>query len=117
MHKLVILIEPPQEESTFYQLWPQFLRFAESMPGLLREATSHIDQVLYGDSQYAILHELFFESPADLMNAMSSESGRAAGELLQRMTNGNMTLLTADHKEDSLENIRKYQSQPEDDHE
>jgi hypothetical protein len=40
---------------------------------------------------------------------MSSPEGKTAGELLQRMTGGRMSLIIADHKEDQIENIRRYQ--------
>jgi hypothetical protein len=41
---------------------------------------------------------------------MASVPGRAAGRILQSMTGGRMALFFADHFEDELENIRKYQS-------
>jgi hypothetical protein len=46
---------------------------------------------------------------------MISPEGRAAGELLQRMTGGRMTLLFADHMQDELENILKHRQQELDD--
>jgi uncharacterized protein (TIGR02118 family) len=109
MHKLVILIEPLHDDEAFEDLWPQFLHLSERMPGLLREATSQVEFNLYGRCKAARLHELFFDSAAAVEAAMASPEGRAAGELLQRMTGGAMTLLIADHKEDELVNIRKYQ--------
>ena len=39
---------------------------------------------------------------------MESSAGQAAGRMLQRITNGQMTLLFAHHLEDNLENIRAY---------
>ena len=111
MHKLVILVEHLSDETAFDELWPQFLSHSERMPGLKREATSHIDQPLYGRYQPALIHELFFDSLAALQEAMSSPQGRSAGELLQRMTGGRMSLLIADHKEDDLENIRRYRDE------
>ena len=38
---------------------------------------------------------------------MISDSGQSAGEVLQRMTDGRMILMMADHKEDNMENILK----------
>jgi hypothetical protein len=46
---------------------------------------------------------------------MSSPEGQAAGELLQLMTAGRMTLLYADHKEDNLENIQRHRRPEPDD--
>lgn len=108
MHKLVILIESLSEENAFEELWPQFLHLAERMPGLLREATCHVEHNLYGACQPLMFHELYFDSVEAIQAAMSSPEGRAAGELLQRMTGGQMSLLITAHLEDELENIRKH---------
>ncbi|OGO64063.1 MAG: hypothetical protein A2Z45_10190 [Chloroflexi bacterium RBG_19FT_COMBO_55_16] len=108
MHKLVILVEPLDDEQAFDDIWPHFLHLSERMPGLQREATCRVEDVLYGRYQLAFIHELYFESAAAIQAAMISPDGQAAGELLQKMTAGRMTLLIADHKEDELENIRKY---------
>jgi uncharacterized protein (TIGR02118 family) len=114
MHKLVILVEPLADESAFEQLWPQFLHVCERMPGLQREATSRVAAVLYGKYNCSLLHELFFDSLESMQQAMSSPEGQAAGQLLQRITGGAMTLLFTDHNEDDLENIRKYSIKKED---
>lgn len=110
MHKLVILVEPLEDSSAFDDAWPQILHLVESIPGLRREATSRVDRVLFGKYQCIMVHELFFDSFEALKEAMSSPEGRAAGELLQKMTGGRMTLLVADHKEDDMENILKYRT-------
>lgn len=111
MHKLVILIENPNDETEFNEMWPEFLHISERMPGLIREATCHVESTIYGDYKPILQHEMFFESLSDIQNAMSSTEGRATGELLQRMTGGHMTLYIADHKEDNIENIRRYQQE------
>jgi uncharacterized protein (TIGR02118 family) len=110
MYKLVILIEKPEDGAAFDEAWPQFLHHAEGMPGLLREATTRVETVLYGSSTLAIMHELFFDSIESARQAMTSPQGREAGRVLQVITNGRMTLFFADHKQDDLENIRKYQN-------
>lgn len=115
MHKLVILIEPPKDYAVFEETWPQFLHLAEAMPGLRRESTSRVDGVLYGNIDYAIIHELYFDSLVAIQEAMAAPEGQAAGELLQRMTAGRMTLLYADHKEDNLENILQHRRPEADD--
>lgn len=112
MHKLVILIEGLSEDNAFDELWPQFLHLAEHMPGLLREAACHVEHNLYGSSQPLLIHELYFESVEAIQAAMRSPEGRVAGELLQRMTNGQMSLLIAAHLEDDPENIRKHWVEP-----
>ena len=109
MVKLVILIEPQENVRLFEENWPQFLHYAEEMPGLVREATSQVEATLFGRS-YQMMHELFFASRQDAEGAMSSPTGQAAGRLLQQITGGNLTLFFADYKEDDIENIRKYKS-------
>ena len=108
MHKLIILVETPEDLNAFDELWPQFLHHAERMPGLNRESTSRIDSVLFGNSSYYLIHELFFDSLQAIQAAMRSDSGQSTGEVLQRMTAGRMVIMTADHKEDNMENILKY---------
>ena len=110
MHKLVILIEPLEDYETLEEGWPQFLRAAEAMPGLKREATSRVVDYLYGAHPVIQIHELFFETQDAAHQAMSSPEGRQAGRILQQITGGRMVLLFADHKEDNLENILKYRS-------
>jgi uncharacterized protein (TIGR02118 family) len=108
MRKLVILIKPPADEHAFEAAWPDFLHLAERMPGLLRESTSRVESMVYGQEDYSLIHELYFESLETLREALSSLEGRAAGRLLQTMTGGQMVLLIADHQEDSLVNIQSY---------
>jgi len=107
MHKLVILIEPPDDWAAFDDSWPQFLHYAEGMPGLRREASSRVDAFLYGERTYALMHELFFESLEEAQQAMASPEGRQAGRVLQAMSRGRMALFFADHKEDDMENIKR----------
>jgi hypothetical protein len=108
MHKLVILIEQVAERTAFDEAWPEFLHQAEQMPGLLREATSQVEAMLYGERGYMLMHELFFATRQAAEQAMASAPGREAGRLLQAMTGGRLALFFADHKEDELENIRKH---------
>lgn len=108
MHKLVILVENTAETADFDAYWPQFLHLAESMPGLVREATSRIDRVLYGRLNCTLMHELYFDNWEALQKAMASPQGVEAGQVLQRMTQGRVILMLADHKEDQIANLEKY---------
>ncbi len=113
MHKLIILIESTASPG-FHDFWPRFLHAAENIPGLRRESTSRITQVLYGDAPYAMIHELYFDSLAVLQHGLASPSGQEAGRLLQEMTGGRVKLIIADHSEDELENIRKFKALDQD---
>lgn len=113
MYKLVILIEPLEDASAFESGWPDFLHHSERMPGLRREATSRVDALIFGQIPVSFMHELFFDSQAAAQQAMSSLHGRQAGKVLQQITQGKMTLFFADHKEDELANIQRYQKPEE----
>ncbi len=107
MDKLIILVESTALTG-FDSYWPRFLHAAEAIPGLRRESTSRVKQVLYGDVEVAIIHELYFDTLSALQAGLASPPGKEAGRLLQEMTGGRVKLLIADHAEDDLENIRKF---------
>ncbi|NJD58084.1 MAG: hypothetical protein C3F13_02470 [Anaerolineales bacterium] len=109
MHKLIILVESTATPD-FHVFWPRFLHAAEDIPGLRREATSRVSQVIYGELACSMIHELYFDSYAALKLGLASESGQEAGRLLQEMTGGTVKLIIADHSEDDLENIRRYKT-------
>jgi hypothetical protein len=112
MQKLVILVESTNDPA-FDENWPQFLHQVEQMPGLRREATSRVDKILVGTVPFALIHELYFDTPQELYVAMASAPGKEAGRLLQLMTDGRVTLLVVDHKEDDLDNIRRFKKTDE----
>ena len=109
MYKLIIVIKPPIDPFAFDETWPSFLRQAEKMPGLIREATVRVSNTLFGNDQIHMIHELFFETHGELQAARESHQGQTSGQILQKITGGRMTLLVAEHREDDIENIRKYQ--------
>ncbi len=111
MHKLVILVDSTVDPQALEQGWAEFLHQAEAMPNLRQEMSSRVNVHLFGSSSYQLMHELIFDTAQDLHQAMASESGRNAGRLLQSITGGKLVLFLADHKEDDLENIQKYESQ------
>lgn len=102
MYKLVILIEPQDHPADFDSQWPAFLAAAERMPGLRREVTSRVDRVLHGSFQAHLLHELYFDSLTAAGQAMGSPEGQQAGQILQQISGGKVTLLLADHLEDEV---------------
>jgi len=106
MFKLVVLIEAQDDMLRFENNWPRFLALAEKMPGLIKESKSPIHSRLYGSLKVSMIYEIFFESFDALKAAMVSPEGVAAGQMLQTITDGNVTLLYSDHMEDDLKNIR-----------
>jgi uncharacterized protein (TIGR02118 family) len=100
MHKLIILIEPPEQETEFETRWPEFISLSSRMPGLRRETTSRITSHMFGKHTYTLIHELYFDSPEVARQALNTPLGVQAGQTLQRITNGRVVLLLADHLED-----------------
>lgn len=109
MYKLVVLIEPQDHPAEFDRRWPEFLAKAERMPGLRREVTSRVDRVLHGKTPAYLVHELFFDSLPAATAAMASPEGQSAGQVLQEISDGKVTLLLADHLQDELSHIQRHQ--------
>ena len=108
MYKLIILVQAQDNSARFNQRWPEFLAKAELMPGLLREVSSRVDRVLYGETPVEMVHELYFDSLKAAASAMGSREGELAGQILQEITGGKVSLLLADHSQDELSNIRRH---------
>lgn len=109
MYKLVILVEPREDSAHFDSHWPLFLAEVERMPGLRREVTGRVDRVLYGNYPVHIIHELYFDTLKAAADAMGSPQGERAGQILQEISSGKVTLLLADHLQDDLAHIRRHQ--------
>lgn len=100
MHKLIILVDPPENEMQFETLWPEFISLSARIPGLRRETTSRVTFQMFGKHSFSLIHELYFDNPAAAREALNSPLGVQAGQTLQRITSGHVTLLLADHLED-----------------
>ena len=114
MFKLMIVVESQIDMLEFEKSWPEFLKLAEQMPGLRKEAFSPIYARVYGDAQIAMVHELYFDTPDDLQAALGSEVGQKAGRKLQQITQGKFSLLFADHLEDELKNLLTEEPEKQD---
>ena len=108
MFKLIIIIEPGIDEAAFFDGWPQFLAHAENLPELVKVVSAPVHNRLTGNFNPLMVHELYFPTQQALQRAMTSDEGVAAGETLQRITGGAVTLLVAGHMEDSGDNLRAY---------
>lgn len=100
MHKLIILVDPPENETQFETLWPAFISLSARLPGLRRETTSRVTFQMFGKHTFNLIHELYFDNPEAARQALNSPLGVQAGQTLQRITSGRVTLLLADHLED-----------------
>ncbi len=110
MYKLVILVEPQDDSARFDSRWPLFLAEVERMPGLRQEVTSRVDRVVHGEFSVHLIHELFFDSLKAAADAMGSLQGERAGQILQEISAGKVTLLLADHLQDDLVHIHRHQA-------
>ncbi len=108
MYMLIILLGPVAETQSFQQQWSNFLEQAESMPHLKGEATTRVQTFLYGQRDVRMIHELFFETQSDLQTALDSQQGQAAGQIIHQIARGQVRLMTAEHKQDTIENLRKH---------
>lgn len=111
MYKLVILVELQDDSARFDSRWPLFLAEVERMPGLVREVTSRVDRVLSGNFPVHIIHELYFDSLKAAAEAMGSPQGVRAGQVLQEISRGKVTLLLADHLQDELDHIQRHKTE------
>jgi hypothetical protein len=109
-YQLLILIPLTVEVQSFDEGWPEFLNAAEKMPGLIEESVNRIDNCIYGQNFLRRVYSFSFEDRSTLEQALISPSGEKAGEILHRLTKGNMILLSGEYKQDSLENIQDISS-------
>ena len=100
MHKLIILIPSFPNEASFEARWPEFIGLSATLPGLRHETTSRVTHKMYGSYACTLIHELHFDSAEALREALKSAIGMQAGQTLQRITGGQVTLLLAEHLED-----------------
>jgi len=109
-YQLLILIPLNVEIQSFDEGWPSFLRSAEEMPGLIQESVNRIDNCLYGQNHLRRIYSFTFEDRTSMEQALLSPPGEKAGKILQKITEGNMILLSGEFKQDSLENIKESSS-------
>ncbi len=96
----MILIEPPESETDFDAHWPDFITLTATISDLRRETTSRISYKMFGNHPCSLIHELYFDSAEAVREALNSPTGIQAGQTLQRITGGRVTLLLAEHLED-----------------
>jgi uncharacterized protein (TIGR02118 family) len=97
------LIRPPADALEFETRWSQdFVRLAESMPGLRRVAVSRVTGGLTEKVELHMVHEFFFDNARAVREAMASPEGQAAGRALMAFGGEYITLCFAEHLEEDI---------------
>jgi hypothetical protein len=109
-YQLLILIPLTVEIQSFDEGWPEFLKTAEKMPGLIQESVNRIDNIIYGQNHLRRIYSFSFKDRSSLEQALLSPDGEKAGKLLHKITKGNMILLGGDYKQDSLKDFNEVSS-------
>jgi len=116
MYQLIILVPRGIDEDRFHRLWPEFLHHAEQMPGLIRETVDRVDTTLYGPSRLNRIYAFAFPDRETLQEALSSEWGETAGELIHRCTSGQATIIITEHRQEMAERLRSLRNTDSADH-
>lgn len=109
-YQLLILIPLAVEIQSFDEGWPEFLKVAEKMPGLIQESVTRIDNCIYGQNSLRRIYSFTFKDSTSLEKALLSPPGEKAGKILHKITQGKVILLSGEFNQDSLENIRDLSS-------
>lgn len=111
----MVIILPSNLDTKFFDLgWPDFLEAAEQMPGLIQESVTRFDQSLFGSSEIQRFYTFSFKDRLSLENALTSQAGEKAGNILHSISGGNISILAGDHQTDSLERIQSFSPSSDD---
>ena len=110
MHQLILLVPNDVDLIKFDDGWPDFLKSAEQMPGLIRESVIRFDQVLYGTQEFQRIYLFSFADRQSLENALLSPSGEKSGDILHKISAGKIIILTGIMQSDSITHIKDHSS-------
>ena len=108
MYQLILLIPNEVDIVKLDDGWPEFLKSAEQMPGLIQESIIRFDQVIHGTQEYQRIYLFSFPDRNSLENALLSPEGERAGDILHKISAGKITILTGISQSDTLSNIQNY---------
>lgn len=102
MHKLMLLFQKPDDILKFEQNWSDtFVAKAEQMPGIIRVSITRIYGGPINEPDLHMIHEFYFEDEDSLRLAMLSPEGQLAGQALQTFAADLVTIVFAEHLEES----------------
>lgn len=101
MNKQMQLFRGPTEPFEVDRQWSRvFIRLAEKLPGIKREAVSRIYAAPSEEVECYLLHEFFFENREALRAAMLSLEDQATGKALISFAGDLVTIIFAEHFEE-----------------
>jgi uncharacterized protein (TIGR02118 family) len=112
MVKLIVFFQPPKDPDRFQRNWQIFLGMVEKLPGVQGEVITRFEKPLYGGIPFHMMHEVYFDSREALDEALTSMAGQAAGQFLQNVTNGRISILVAEHQFAKPEDFKRKKSLP-----
>ena len=110
MYQLILLVPKDVDLIKFDDGWPDFLKSAERMPGLIQESVIRFDQVLYGTQEYQRIYLFSFADRQSLEKALFSSAGEKSGDILHKISAGKIIILTGIMQSDSLAHIQNHSS-------
>lgn len=111
MYQLLILIPISVDINTFDQGWPEFLKEAEGMEGMIRESVSRIDRSIYGQNYIQRIYSFQFRDRHTFEQALISPPGQKAGKIIHELTGGDVLLISGSFQEDSISRIQSWEDQ------
>jgi uncharacterized protein (TIGR02118 family) len=89
MVKLVILYKKPVDAQKFDSYYKEVhMPLASKMPGLKKAEIAKVSGSPFGESEYHLVTELYFDSMDNLKSAMSSPEGKAAARDVKNFADG-----------------------------
>lgn len=94
MIKMMAIYKKPVNKDEFDSYYfNTHLPLASKMPGLRRVEIDKIYGTPFGETNYYMIANMYFDSKEDLNSALSSPEGRACGKDLKNFTTDNVELV------------------------
>ena len=110
MYQLILIIHSIVNLEDFDKEWPLVLKEIEKMPGLIEESVTRVDQILFGQKTISRIYSFLFQDRETLEDSLLSEPGEKAGQMIHNLSDGQVTIMTGEYQQDTIENIRSHLS-------
>ncbi len=100
MVKLTALYKKPADPKEFDRYYKEtHSPLANKMPGLRKTEVSKVLGTPFGESEYHLIANMYFDNIDSLKSAMSSDEGKAAAKDLKNFANGLVQMLICEIQE------------------